>query len=472
LGATVGARMLDHFASRPTPATIPVSALTPKAYRAWRKQQSKMARGWLDATGFTADSGKVALLPARDGSIARVVLGLGATPDLWSFASLAAALPKRGRFNYDGLDEAYADSAALAWALSTYQFSRYKKAKKFASLVWPAGADQGRVTRLAEGIGMGRDLINTPAQDMGPPDLAAAIKELGARHKAKVTIIKGAALLDKNYPAIHAVGRAASRPPHLVDLRWGREDAPKVTLVGKGVCFDSGGLDLKGAAGMRLMKKDMGGAATAIALAHTIMDAGLDLRLRVLIPAVENSVSADAYRPGDVLSTRKGLTVEVGNTDAEGRLVLCDALAEADDENPDVLIDFATLTGAARVALGTELPALFCDDDDLTEEILAAGRAHNDALWRMPLHSDYGRHLDSKLADLNNIASIGQGGAITAALFLQRFVSAKRCWVHVDTMGWNTGNRPGRPAGGDVFGVRAFYTALAARYGAPAPAAD
>lgn len=457
--------MVDHFAPRPTAKTIPITAVTTKEYRAWRKKQSKAAVSWLDATGFSPDSGKVALLPARDGSIGRVVLGLGTAPNLWSYATLAAALPKRGRFAYDKLDPARADAAALGWALSTYQFARYKKApKKFATLVWPDGADQARVSRLADGMALGRDLINTPAQDMGPEALAQAVKDLGAQHKAKVTIIKGAALLDKNYPAIHAVGRAASQAPRLADLRWGPEDAPKVTLVGKGVCFDSGGLDLKSAAGMKLMKKDMGGAATAMALAHTIMDSGLPVRLRLLIPSVENAISGDAYRPGDVLQTRKGLTVEVGNTDAEGRLILCDALAEADAEDPDVLIDFATLTGAARVALGTELPALFSTDDGLADAILAAGLANDDALWRMPLHADYDRHLDSRIADLNNIASIGQGGAITAALFLKRFVSASRTWVHVDTMGWNTSSRAGRPAGGEVFAVRAFYSALEQRF--------
>ncbi|MEM6996254.1 MAG: leucyl aminopeptidase family protein, partial [Myxococcota bacterium] len=471
--ANVRGRMLDNFAPRPTAATIPISALTKKAYRAWRKKQSKATVAWLDATGFSPSSGKVALVPARSGGIGRVVLGLGDAPNLWSFAGLAGGLPTKGRFTYDKLEPQYANDAALGWAMSTYQFARYKKApKKFATLVWPDGADVARVRRLAEGIALGRDLINTPAQDLGPAELAAAVKELGARHKAKVAIIKGDALLKQNYPAIHAVGRAADKAPHLADLRWGNPNHPKVTLVGKGVTFDSGGLDLKSAAGMKLMKKDMGGAATVLALAHAIMDGELSVRLRVLIPTVENAVSGNAYRPGDVLQTRKGLTVEVGNTDAEGRLILSDALCEADSEDPDVLIDFATLTGAARIALGTELPALFCDDDALAGDLLAAGISEDDALWRMPLHRDYNRHLDSKIADVNNIASVGQGGAITAALFLQRFVSPKRTWVHVDTMGWNTGNRAGRPAGGEVFGVRAAYSALEQRYPPPAPPAE
>ncbi|MBL4689826.1 MAG: leucyl aminopeptidase family protein [Nannocystaceae bacterium] len=464
---------MHHFAPRPTATTTPVSALTKKEYRAWRKKQAKATLVWLDATGFAPDIGKVALLPARNGSIARVVLGLGESPNLWSFAGLAAALPSKGRYAYDKLPVAHANDAALAWALSTYQFTRYKKpSRKFATLVWPDGADLGRVTRLAQGIELGRDLINTPAEDLGPAELVEAVKTLGAQHNAKVTVIKGDALLKNNYPTVHAVGRAATRVPQLADLRWGAPGDPKVTLVGKGVCFDSGGLDLKSAAGMKLMKKDMGGAATALALAHAIMDAGLAVRLRVLIPTVENAVAGNAYRPGDVLTTRKGLTVEIGNTDAEGRLILCDALCEADSEEPEVLIDFATLTGAARVALGTELPALFSNDDELAQEILTAGLAEDDAVWRMPLHAPYNRHLDSKIADLNNIANIGQGGAITAALFLQRFVSSKRSWAHLDTMGWNTGSRPGRPAGGDVFGVRAVYAALEQRYPAAAQKTD
>lgn len=457
--------MLDAFANRSTPATTPVSALTKKQYRTWRTTQSKATNAWLDATGYVPDSGRVALVPARDGSLDRVVLGLGAAPSLWAFASLAGSVPGKGRVAYDGLDAAHANDAALAWALSTYQFSRYKKpSRKFASLVWPEAADQAEITALAQAVTLGRDLINTPAQDMGPAALVAAIRALGAQHGARVTVIQGEALLTQNYPAVHAVGRAASRPPQLADLRWGNPAHPKVTLVGKGVCFDSGGLDIKPADGMRLMKKDMGGAATAIALAHVIMAQELPVRLRLIVPAVENAISGNAFRPGDVLQTRKGLTVEVGNTDAEGRLVLCDALCEADSDHPDILIDFATLTGAARVALGTELPALFCDDDRLAEEILQAGRACTDPLWRMPLHRPYARQLHSPIADLNNIASVSQGGAITAGLFLQRFVSRGRVWAHVDTMGWNLRSRPGRPAGGEVFAVRAFFGALRRRF--------
>jgi leucyl aminopeptidase len=459
--------MATQFTARANKSTIAISAVRRADYKSWLSKQAKGVKTWLSAIDFEAEAGSVALVPGRGGELSKVVLGLGKTTTPWMFAALPGRLPK-GRYAFDtSLDAADADHAALGWALATYEFTRYRKpSKKAITLVWPEGADRDAVTRTHEAIALGRDLVNTPAADLGPAELAAAASDLGTRYGAKVVVTSGKALLDKNYPAIHAVGRASSRPPCLVDLRWGNPKAKKVTLVGKGVCFDSGGLDLKSAAGMKLMKKDMGGAASVLALAHMIMDAELDVRLRVLIPAVENSVSGDAFRPGDVLSTRKGLTVEVGNTDAEGRLVLSDALTEADSEQPDLLLDFATLTGAARVALGTELPALFCNDDAFAQSLLAAGEAEADPLWRMPLHAPYRRHLDSPIADLNNISSSATGGAITAALFLQEFVSRRTTWAHVDTMAWNQSNRPGRPQGGEVFGVRAFFRAIRDRVSA------
>jgi len=460
--------MPDCLVSRPNARTVPISALTSKDYRAWLRKQSKLTQGWLKSTDFRPDSGKVALVPARDGKIARVVLGLGEHPEMWAFAALYDRLPK-GRYQIEDLDPTHADGAALAWAMASYRFTRYTakhEAKNPPALVWPTGADRAGVDRAREAITLGRDLINTAAEDLGPAELSEAVERLAEQHGGECTVIVGDDLLTEGYPAIHAVGRAADRAPRLADLRWGDPEAPHLTLVGKGVCFDSGGLDLKGASGMKLMKKDMGGAATAMALAHMVMGAELPVRLRVLIPTVENAVSGNAYRPGDVLNTRKGITVEVGNTDAEGRLILCDALAEAGSEKPDLLIDFATLTGAARVALGTELPALFSTDDAFADQLLASGRSRHDPMWRMPLYRDYRRHLDSRIADINNIANIGQGGAITAALFLQEFVSNDQAWVHVDTMGWNSSNRPGRPAGGEVFGIRAFFAALRDRYAA------
>ncbi len=452
--------MADCYASRTNAKTIPVSALTSSDYKAWVRKQSKLTQSWLKSTEFRPDAGKVALIPGRDGSIARVVLGLGRAPDPWTFAALRDRVPK-GRYAYDGLGAEHADAAALGWGLAHYEFARYvAPAGKAPTLVWPTDADREGVLRARDAITLGRDLINTPAGDLGPAELAGAVEGLADRHGATYAVIEGDALLDRGYPAIHAVGRAADQAPRLADLRWGDPDAPRLSLVGKGVCFDSGGLDLKSAAGMKLMKKDMGGAASVLALAHMVMDAQLPVCLRVLVPAVENAVSGNAYRPGDVLQTRKGLTVEVGNTDAEGRLIMCDALTEAASEKPELLIDFATLTGAARIALGTELPALFSNDDALAEHTLDAGLRLADPLWRMPLHYDYRRHLDSRIADLNNISSVSQGGAITAALFLGEFVPADQRWAHVDTMGWNTSNRPGRPAGGEVFGVRAFFAAL------------
>ncbi|MFP6685902.1 MAG: leucyl aminopeptidase family protein, partial [Polyangiaceae bacterium] len=343
----------------------------------------------------------------------------------------------------------------LGWALGSYVFDRYKKSKKtFARLLWPDGVDQARVTATRDATFLVRDLINTPAEDMGPAELAEAAQEMAAEHGGEVKIIVGDKLLEQNYPAIHAVGRAASRAPRLVDLRWGSE-GPEITLVGKGIVFDSGGLDLKPASSMKTMKKDMGGAAHVLGVAKMVMAMGLPIRLRVLIPAAENAVSGNAFRPLDVLSTRKGLTVEVGNTDAEGRLVLADALTEAGDV--DLLIDFATLTGAARVALGTDLPALFSNSDAIADSLLASGKRALDELWRMPLYAPYRRLLDSSVADMNNVADGKYGGAITAALFLKEFVSKKTDWVHIDVMAYNLRSRPGRPSGGEAMGMRAVY---------------
>jgi leucyl aminopeptidase len=331
-------------------------------------------------------------------------------------------------------------------------------------LVWPAGAEQADVRRQLEAVFLAKDLINTPAHDMNPAALADEAKRLGRAHGARVTVTVGEKLLEKNYPTVHAVGRAAAVEPRLVDLRWGKPSDPKITLVGKGVCFDSGGLDIKPAGGMLLMKKDMGGAAIVLGLALAIMSAGLRVRLRVLVPAVENAISGNAFRPLDVIETRKGLTVEVGHTDAEGRLILCDALAEASREKPSLLLDFATLTGSARVALGTELPALFATSDALAADLLDAGHEAHDPFWRLPLHQPYRKQLESRVADLSNVGG-SYGGAITAALFLQSFVDAGLDWGHVDVMAWNLDNKPGRQIGGEPMGLRATYAALAARYG-------
>ncbi len=465
--------MLTHLTARGHASATAIVPLTEATLEAWLKSQPKERVDWVRSLSFTAKAGTHCLLPDGKGQLAAVLAGLDETKGPWSFAWLATDLPA-GTYRFDPeLGREQANHAALGWALAAYRFERYRKSgASFAKLAWPRAADRKTVTATVEAIGLTRDLINTPAGDLGPAELASAARSLARRHKAKLSVIAGDALLPKSYPAIHAVGRASSQAPRLIDLRWsgpgkslgkgpgkdrGKRGVRKITLVGKGVCFDSGGLDLKPAAGMRLMKKDMGGAAHVLGLAHMIMALGLPVALRVLVPAVENAVSSNAFRPGDVLQTRKGLTVEIGNTDAEGRLVLCDALAEADRDKPDLIVDFATLTGAARVALGTDLPALFSNHDELSETLLAQGLARHDPLWRLPLHKPYRGLLDSKLADLNNVSEGGFGGAITAALFLEAFVSAQTPWIHIDLMAWNLKDRPGRPAGGEAMGLRAVY---------------
>jgi len=385
---------------------------------------------------------------------------------LWAMAELPRALA-RGTFFIDGaVTSAEATNAAVAWSLGCYRFRRYKKGEDSrAVLLWPMGADRAQVQRIVAAVTLVRDLVNTPAEDMGPAELAAAAAAVAARYRAKVKVTTGPTLA-QSFPTIHAVGRAAARGPRLIDLRWGPARAPKVTLVGKGVCFDSGGLDLKPASGMRWMKKDMGGAATVLGLAQMIMDAKLKLRLRVLIPAVENAVAGNAFRPGDIIRTRKGLTVEIGNTDAEGRLILCDALALGDEEAPELMIDCATLTGAARVALGPDLPVLFTDDEMLARDLEAHGRAAEDPLWRLPLYAPYRRMIDSPFSDINNAGEGGHAGAITAALFLKEFVAQAKAWAHIDLYAWNDSDRPGRPRGGEAMAMRALFVLLAARYGA------
>ncbi|HEY5598739.1 MAG TPA: leucyl aminopeptidase family protein [Kiloniellales bacterium] len=451
---------------RARPGMVPITPLTADVLKGWLRRQPRDLTRWVSGTGFDAAPGSVCLLPGDNGALAGVLAGMSAIADVWSYAGLPEKLPAQppgGGYRLDAaLQPAAAGRAALGWVLGTYAFTRYRKAPRvFADLAWPAGADRAAVRRAAEATFLVRDLINTPAADMGPAELAAAARRLARAHKARVSVITGDALLAKNYPAIHAVGRASARAPRLIDLRWGRR-GPRISLVGKGVCFDSGGLDLKPSSGMLLMKKDMGGAAHVLGLAAMIMAAKLPVRLRVLVPAVENSVSGNAMRPLDVLRTRKGLTVEVGNTDAEGRLVLGDALAEADREKPDLLIDFATLTGAARVALGPELPALFCNDDGLADRLLDHGRTEDDPLWRLPLHAPYRRLLDSKVADINNVADGPHAGAITAALYLAEFVSPRTPWAHIDLMAWIGTAKPGRPVGGEAMGMRAAYALIEA----------
>ena len=448
---------------------VPITALSKAGFQAWREQAAARERDWAAATGFSADPGKVSLVPDKEGRLGRVLVGMPENEAaMWALAGLSETLPA-GAYRLETVGEG-ADSSrlALGWALGTYAFDLYRKKEKkkdSATLVWPEGADRGFVERIAGAICLARDLINTPASDLGPAELAEAAERVAATAGAKCRVIVGDALLAENYPTIHAVGRASDRAPRLVDITWGEESAPKVTLVGKGVCFDTGGLDLKPASGMRMMKKDMAGAAITLALGQAIMQTGLPVRLRVLLPLVENSVAGNAMRPLDIVRTRKGLTVEIGNTDAEGRLILCDALTEACTESPAMLLDIATLTGAARVALGPELPALFCNDDVVASGLVEAGAAEDDPLWRMPLWRPYRKLLDSKAADLNNVSEGPHAGAITAALYLQEFVEPGIPWGHIDVMAWNTRARPGRPEGAEAQTLRAVYAHIAKRFG-------
>jgi leucyl aminopeptidase len=453
----------------PTPGAVPITTLTKDGIEAWLEAASAQERNWVQGLGFTAEAGKFVLVPSSQGGLDRVLVGLGDRAEepatMWALAGLPDALPE-GSYRLERVPGgADPTGLALGWALAGYAFTRYReKPTKRTALVWPKDADRRLVERLARAVFLARDLVNTPAGDMGPQELAEAAVRVAEAAGACYRVIEGDGLLAENYPTIHAVGRASTRAPRLVDIVWGDPAAPKVTLVGKGVCFDTGGLDLKPAGGMRLMKKDMAGAAIMLGLAQAIMGAGLPVRLRVLLPCVENSVSGNAMRPLDIVRTRKGLTVEIGNTDAEGRLILCDALAEASTENPAVLIDMATLTGAARVALGPELPALFCNDDALAAALLAAGTAAQDPLWRMPLWRPYRKMLDSKAADLNNVSEGPYAGAITAALYLQEFVGAGIPWAHLDVMAWNPQSRPGRPEGGEATALRALYNHIAGTY--------
>jgi leucyl aminopeptidase len=450
---------------------VPIVPLDKAGLEEWLKTQPPALGRWVESTRFTAEPGTASLVAGADGALARVLAGIGGDgvapeDEMWDWAALSESLP-RGSYRIDAaLDTAAANGAALGWALATYRFDRYRRDDKSPStLAVPDACDRVQVERAARATFLVRDLINTPAMDMGPGDLAAAARRLAKDHGARCRVVTGDALLEENYPAIHAVGRASARPPCLIDLKWGDADAPKVTLVGKGVCFDTGGLDIKPAEFMKLMKKDMGGAATMLGLADMIMAAALPVRLRLLIPAVENSISGNALYPLDVVTTRKGLTVEIGHTDAEGRVILADALTEAASESPELLIDYATLTGAARVALGPDVPALFCNDDELAAGVLDHGTATADPLWRMPLWKPYRKKIESKVANLTNAPEGSHGGAITAALFLAEFVDSHRPWAHIDVMAWNAAGRPGRPEGGEAMGMRAWFAFIAKRFG-------
>jgi leucyl aminopeptidase len=456
------------FVTHRTADAIPIWFVTAASYPDVRKTLGKTlgmeAVSFADAAGFEPKSGRFLLLPGKNG-LGAMLFGLEGKDDLKD-PFLPGRLPQQlpdgvYRFANEPHD---ARLAALAFALGSYRFTRYRKAEPRAvKLDLAQSVDRDDLQRIVEGVTLTRDLINMPANDMGPAQLEQAARKLASRHAATINVVIGDELLTQNFPLIHAVGRAATGEPRLIDMSWGDSKLPRVTLVGKGVCFDTGGLDIKPDASMLNMKKDMGGAATALGLAHMIMARGLKLRLRVLIPAVENSISASSFRPRDIYTSRKGITVEIGNTDAEGRLVLADALTLADEDKPELIADFATLTGAARVALGPDVPAFFTDDDALAGELMGYAEAENDPLWRLPLWRPYETMLESKVADINNVGG-SQGGAITAALFMRRFVAAKS-WLHTDLFAWTPSAKAGRPEGGESQSARALYALLAARYG-------
>jgi leucyl aminopeptidase len=448
----------------------PLWVVTEGELQTWLAGQPTPVVAWVRAHGFQAERHRVLSLPSMEGGIGGAVAGLGALASagdltLWHAAGLSDRLPSQSWHLATPLPPSAATRFLVGWLMGGYRMSRYRldgSEPARAVLLPPSGADLEYADAAARATALARDLINTPANDLGPEELAQAAMDLATGHGARCQVLAGGELA--GYPMLRAVGAASARAPRLIDLRWGERDAPRVTLVGKGVCFDSGGLDLKPAAGMLLMKKDMGGAACALGLADLIMRLDVPVQLRVLIPAVENSVGGAAYRPGDVLRSRKGLTVEVGNTDAEGRLVLADALAEADVEQPDLLIDLATLTGAARTALGPELPAAYSPNEELLDALRRRGEEESDPVWPLPLWPGYDDELASKIADLGNVSASPFAGSIIAALFLQRFVTATRNWLHIDLYAWNGKERPGRPVGAEAQCVRGLFQLIRSRY--------
>ncbi|CAN7172180.1 M17 family metallopeptidase [Rhizobium sp. LjRoot30] len=451
-----------QYIERPSPFTakggssLPIFAVTPAHIETGTIDP--VALDWAEKAGFKAETGSLLLIPTSDGHLGGALFGLGKNPSKAPFLTgkLARSLPA-GEWHIETAPLT-ANRLALGYGLGSYRFDRYKSERSAGpTLLIPQDADATDIKRQLAGVFLARDLINTPTNDMGPVQLEAAFRALAAHYGAETSVITGAELLDRNFPLVHTVGRASADAPRLLEMRWGKKGHRRITLVGKGVCFDTGGLDIKPASSMLLMKKDMGGAANVMGLALMIMDAKLKVDLRVIVPVVENSISANAFRPGDIYRSRKGLTVQIDNTDAEGRLILADALAYADEEEPDLLVDMATLTGAARVALGPDLPPFFTDDDQLADDLTDASIETDDPMWRMPLYMGYDRDISARLADLTNAPSGGMAGSITAALFLKRFVTQTKSWVHFDIFGWAQSERPHSPIGGEAQAIRALY---------------
>jgi leucyl aminopeptidase len=443
---------------------VAIETIDSTRYKNTLKRLDATQRRWLEQTGFEPRPGRFALLPDASGKLARVLVAVDPSEPLAALAGLPYALPAGTYHLAEAGALADTHHAALGWALGAYRFERYRKGGRVPATLAVPAAELAALAPLIEATARVRDLVNTPTEDMGPEQLADAVKQVAKAHKAKIRDWVGDELLKANFPTIHAVGRASHRAPRLVELSWGKASDPKLVIVGKGVCFDTGGLDIKPSDGMRNMKKDMGGAAHAIALAGLVMQAQLPVRLTLLVPAVENAIAGNAMRPGEVITTRAGHTVEVDNTDAEGRLILCDAIAYGAEQQPDLMLDFATLTGAARVALGPDLPVLFANQDAAADALLEAGRAVDDPLWRLPLWRPYRKMLESSVADFANSGASRHAGAITAALYLERFVPDGLPWLHLDTYAWNDADRPGRPRGGEAMGLRAMFAFLQHRY--------
>jgi leucyl aminopeptidase len=447
----------------PVAAAVPIHALRTSEWENWSTGRPDSLRRLAQVHDFRAQHGRILVVPATDGEIERVLFGVGDKGTAMTFGLLAQQLPSGDYTIAWAPRDLDPTLIATAWALGAYAFDRYKPRKRVAPrLVASDGMDASDARHIAEAVHLARDLVNTPANDMGPEALHAAAQRVAEECNAKFEAIVGDELLARNFPMIHAVGRAAKEAPRILRLTWGDENTPRVTLVGKGVTFDSGGLDIKPDSGMRLMKKDMGGAAVALSLGRLIMRAKFPVRLEVILPVVENAISGDAFRPGDVVPTRKGLTVEVDNTDAEGRLILSDALTLACEGSPDILLDFATLTGAARVALGPDITPFFTDDETLAVDLAAASKAAADPIWRLPLWDAYDPDMDSPIADLKNTGDAGMAGSIYGGLFLRKFVTVKS-WAHFDIYAWTPRERPARPQGGDAHALRACFAMLRER---------
>ncbi len=453
--------MQYYFTGKDT-NSIPIHVVQKSEFSNWKKEQPELIQNWINASQFKAKPSALLCIPDTKGKLS-CVLVIANQETIWTLGSCAKQLPAGVYHIASPLKDN--GQLYLGWGLGAYRFKRYKKSKdQLCKLYIDENLDENRLQALLDSIAIVRDMVNTPASDMMPQDISDECKTIADSCGVEYTKIVGDELLAKNYPVIHAVGRASIHEPQLIDFSWGDSAHPKVCLIGKGVSFDSGGLNIKSGQGMRLMKKDMGGAAHALGVANAIMKLNLPIQLNVLIPAVENAISDNAYRPGDVLTSRSGKTIEIDNTDAEGRLILCDAITKAAEDKQDLIIDFATLTGAARIALGTEVPAFFSNDDSIAEDLKLVAKRVNDPVWQLPLHKPYRYMLDSSIADICNSAASGYGGAITAALFLQEFVPIETKWVHFDVMAWNTRSRAGRPKGGEAMGLRTVLEFLEQRY--------